>query len=106
MSRIRSLHITWVRDAPTLTPDARHAFRDHDVSARAVIFEQHTVFNLEIACVAYLSILQIPGFYFVDDLLLPLVEQQLFVVVKIFLTAVAADEAGTVEAGCQLCDED
>ena len=50
--------------------------------------------------------LKLKGFYLLDNLLLPLVEEEFLVVVKVLLAAVAADEVSTVVADSQFRDED
>jgi hypothetical protein len=46
------------------------------------------------------------GFYLLDNLVLPLVEEEFFIVIKVLLAAVAADEVSTVVADSQFRDED
>ena len=50
--------------------------------------------------------LKLKGFYLLDNLLLPLVEEEFLVVVKVLLAAVTADEVSTVVADSQFRDED
>ena len=69
------------------------------------ILFQHTVLYYKITCVTHrVSTLQIKIFYFLDDFLLPFVEEEFFVVVKVLLAAVSTDEVGAVVADGQLRD--
>ena len=66
----------------------------------------YTVFYYKITCVTHgVSFLQIKIFYFLDDFLLPFVEEEFLIVVKVLLATVAADEVGTKVADGQFGDQ-